>query len=216
VIASLVRGASLGNLHEVSIDFRRYAAPRPGVRGRHQVEDQPLLVDMSIHHFDLLRLPLNREPVRVYCEAWNPEWADFGGPSVAVASIVFDGVVGSYRASWVSAGPITPWAGEWRLEFEHGEVFWNSRDDSPTHDRVLIRPRDGKARYATLPALPRTGPAGTLTEFADAVRTGREAETSGRDNLGTIAMMEAIVESATRREPVSLSQTGDAPGVVAV
>jgi predicted dehydrogenase len=207
-ITALVNGSSLGKLHEVSIDFRRFS---PG-QGRHQLEAQPLLVDMSIHHFDLLRLILNREPARIYCEAWNPEWTTFTGPSAAVASIVFEGgVVVSYRGSWISNGPVTPWAGDWRLEFENGEVLWTSREDEGVpHDKVVVRQRLSKARTVTLPPMPRTGPWGTIGEFANAVQTGREPETSGRNNLGTIALVEAAVESAARREPVVISRTGEA------
>jgi predicted dehydrogenase len=204
-IAALVREAKLGELFEVSIDFRRYS---PG-QGRHAIEEQPLLVDMSIHHFDLLRLILNRQPERIYCEAWSPTWATFGGPSVAVASIAFEGgVVVSYRGSWVTSGPVTPWAGEWRMEFEHGELFWTSKDDDGMlRDRVVVRSRNGKTRTLTLPDVRRTGPSGTLTEFANAIETGREPETSGRENLGTIALVEAAVESATRHELVAISRS---------
>jgi predicted dehydrogenase len=209
-IAGLVRSATLGKLHEVSIDFRRYSMAGPTGRGRHHLEEQPLLVDMSIHHFDLLRLILNSEPERIYCEAWNPSWTDFSGPSATVASIAFPGVVVSYRGSWITAGQLTPWAGEWHLEFERGEVVWTSRDDDMDHDRVLIRPRGGKTRAATLQPMPRTGPSGTLTEFARAVRSGREPETSGRHNLGTVAFVAAAVESASVHEPVSIYRTGEA------
>jgi predicted dehydrogenase len=207
-LVSLVNESALGSLYEVSIDFRRYS---PG-QGRHQVEEQPLLVDMSIHHFDLLRMILNREPQRIYCEAWNPEWATFGGPSVAVASIVFEGgVVVSYRGSWVSSAPITPWAGDWRLEFENGEIFWTSREDEGVlQDKVVVRPRHGKARSATLPMVRWTGGWGTLTEFADAIQTHREPDSSGRNNLGSLALMTAAVESATRREVVAISRSGEA------
>jgi predicted dehydrogenase len=209
VIASMVHESSLGRLYEVSIDFRRYSTAGPNGRGRHHLEDQPLLVDMSIHHFDLLRLILSREPQRVYCEAWNPEWTSFSGPSVAVASIVFEGgVVVSYRGSWISPAPVTPWAGEWRMEFEHGEVTWASAADSdPTQDRVVVRPRGGEERVIALPPAARTGGWGTVTEFAAAIEAGREPETSGRRNLGTIALMAAAVESAALRAPVSIDRT---------
>ena len=206
-IAALIREGALGALYSVAIDFRRYSPGTPADRrGRHHLEEQPLLVDMSIHHFDLLRLILNREPDRVYCEAWNPVWSNFSGPPVAVASIDFDGVVVSYRGSWVSAAPITPWAGDWRLEFEHGEVFWTNRADDATHDKVVVHARTGRPRSAQLRAMQWTGPWGTLMEFIDAVQTGREPETSGRDNLGTIALMDAAVDSAARREPVTLAR----------
>ena len=212
VIAAMVHESALGKLYAVEIDFRRYSTVGQNGRGRHHLEEQPLLVDMSIHHFDLLRMILSRDPRRIYCEAWNPEWTAFSGPSVAVASIDFEGgVVVSYRGSWISAGPVTPWAGEWRMEFENGEVKWTSAADSDiTQDKVVVRPRNEEARTITLPTVPRTGTWGTLTEFAAAIRSGREPETSGRNNLGTIALMAAAVESATLREPVAIRRTGEA------
>jgi predicted dehydrogenase len=208
-VAKLVDEARLGKLHEVSIDFRRYSPGTANGRGRHHFDDQPLLVDMSIHHFDLLRLILDREPERIYCEAWNPEWSGFSGPSVAVASIKFEGgVVVSYRGSWVSTGPITPWSGEWRMDFERGEIFWTSRDDDgPRRDRVVIQEPDRKPRVVRLPALARIDRCGTLSEFACAIREGREPECSGRDNLGTVALVAAAVESAGRGQPVDLYTT---------
>jgi predicted dehydrogenase len=206
-VAELVSEARLGRLHEVSIDFRRYSPATANGRGRHHFEDQPLLVDMSIHHFDLLRLILDSEPLRIYCEAWNPAWSAFSGPSVAVASIDFgDDVVVSYRGSWVSTGPVTPWSGEWRMDFEHGQIFWTCRDDEGARrDRVVIQKPEGKPRVIPLPALAQTDRWGTLTEFANAVREGREPECSGRDNLATLGLVAAAVESATRRQPVEIS-----------
>src|ERR1700716_3649893 len=76
-VAQLVGEARLGKLHEVSIDFRRYSPGTVSGRGRHHFEEQPLLVDMSVHHFDLLRLILDGEPERIYCETWNPDWSAF-------------------------------------------------------------------------------------------------------------------------------------------
>ena len=217
VIAAMVHESDLGKLYEVSIDFRRYSAR--GVAGprRHHLEEQPLLADMSIHHFDLLRMVLSREPQRVYCEAWNPEWTVFSGPPVAVASAVFDGGVAvSYRGSWISAAPVTPWAGEWRMEFEHGEVTWTSAADSdPSQDRVAVRRREGDERVLDLPVMAQTGIPAVLAEFAHAIRAGREPETSGRRNLGTIALMEAAIESAANREVVAVRRTEEATGAAA-
>jgi len=217
VIAAMIHESDLGELYQVSIDFRRYSARGVGGARRHHLEEQPLLVDMSIHHFDLLRLILSREPQRVYCEAWNPGWTVFSGPPVAIASAVFEGgVVVSYRGSWISAAPVTPWAGEWRMEFENGEVTWSSAADSdPTQDRVAIRLRGAEERTLVLPAMARTGIPAALAEFASAIREDREPETSGRRNLGTIAFMEAAVESAARREAVRVRPTGEATGAAA-
>lgn len=205
-VARLVSESRLGKLHEVSIDFRRYSPGSAAGPARHHSDDQPLLSDMSIHHFDLLRFILGREPDRLYCEAWNPAWSAFSGPSVAVAAIDFPGdVVVSYRGSWNSKGPITPWAGEWRMDFEHGHIFWTGRgDDGIKADRVVIQKPDRKPRAVPLAAVARIDRWGTLTEFALAVQEGREPQCSGRDNLGTLAMVMAAIDSAAQGQPVAM------------
>ena len=48
------------------------------------------------------------------------------------------------------------------------------------------------------------GRLGSLTELAAALKEARQPETSGRDNLGTLAVVLAAVESAGRGEPVEL------------
>ena len=206
-VARLIQEQALGKLAEVSIDFRRFSGVSTTVRARHHGDEQPLLVDMSIHHFDLLRMLLNREPDRIYCESWNPAWSAFAGPAVAVATVVFGDIVVSYRGSWVSAAPITPWAGEWRMEFERGEVAWTSRNDNGAlADKVVIRPLGGRSKRLPMPEM-RVDRWGTLTEFAHAIREKREPECSGRENVGTVAFMAAAVESATRRQPVDVRAT---------
>jgi predicted dehydrogenase len=199
-VARLLEDAELGKLYEVAIDFRRNDTSPPKPRRRHHRDAQPLLVDMSIHHFDLIRLMLRREPTRLSCQATDPPWSGYAGPPAAVASIEFDGALVSYRGSWISAGPQTPWAGHWTMEFEHGQLWWTSRDeqDGVQEDRVVLRPRRGRPKTLPLSPLARTDRAGTLTEFARALEQGREPETSGRDNLKTLAITLAAVESSGR------------------
>lgn len=207
--ARLVHERALGDLYEVSIDFRRNDPAPPNPPRRHHTDTHPLLVDMSIHHFDLLRLILASEPLEVLCEASNPPWSGYQGPPVAASSMLFDGgVVVSYRGSWISAGPETAWAGEWSMEFERGQLFWTSRgEDNVLLDRVVMRSRRGRRSIVPMPAMAHIDRAGTLAEFASALRANREAETSGRDNLGTIALMTAAIESAERREWVRVPRT---------
>jgi len=195
--AKLMGEGAFGELYSITIDFRRNAASPPKPQRRHHSDEEPLLLDMSIHHFDLLRMILGREPDSVRCEAQSPPWSGFAGPPSAVASIRFGAVQVSYRGSWISAGPITPWAGEWAMEFEGGQVAWTSRGDRGIlNDRVVVRPRRGRPRVVALPSLDRVDRAGTLTEFATALREDREPETSGRDNLRTLAFTFAAIESA--------------------
>ena len=207
VVARLVQDGSLGELYAISIDFRRNDPAPPKPRRRHHADVHPLLLDMSIHHFDLLRFVLAAEPTAVACETSHPSWSGFAGSPFAVASIKFGEVVVSYRGSWISAGPDTAWAGEWRMEFERGQLFWTSRgEDNVLLDRVTLRTRRGRPQAVPLPTMTHIDRAGTLFEFASALRANREPESSGRDNVGTIALTTAAIDASERREWVPVAR----------
>jgi predicted dehydrogenase len=198
-VADLVRGGELGPVGAIGVDFRRGVTARSG-SARHLALADPLLVDMAIHHFDLMRMVLGREPRWVACHTWNPPWSPFEGDAAGVATVGFDGgAVVSWRGSWVSPGPQTAWAGVWRVECEGGEIAWTSRGEGGgvAADRVTVRPTGGRARRLELPVVPLHGRAGALAAFAAAVRTGAAPESSGRANLGTLALAAAAVAAAS-------------------
>ncbi len=203
-VKRIIAEGKLGELGQIWIEFRRHSPVAQDGPRTHHAYDQPLLMDMSIHHFDLLRFLLGREANRVSCYTWNSKWTGFTGPPSASASIEFDGgVTASYRGSWINSGSITPWAGEWRMQFEHGELFWTSRGEDSTLDDTVVLQRGGrKAEVMALPRLRRIDRWGTLSEFADAVRQHRVPVSSGRENLGSLALMFAAVDSARKRKPV--------------
>lgn len=200
-VRDLVRGGSMGAVSSVGLDFRRLSGGE-----RHFRLDQPLLVDMAIHHFDLMRYVLDQDASRVYCWTWNPAWSSFQSPPAGAAVITFDGgTVVSYRGSWISRGPATPWAGEWRMELEGGEIVWTSRGDMDRHlEEVEIRPLNGEPRSLDLRPTPWLDRAGSLHEFVAAVNEGREPVSSGRANVGSLALVAASVASAASGEPVDL------------
>ena len=210
VVRDLIRSGSLGQVGSVSVDFRRYSNTAPREGNRHYELDQPLLSDMSIHHFDLMRYLLGQEPVELTCRAWNPPWSNFKGPASAFATIGFNGgTVVSYRGSWVSPGPQTPWAGEWRMECAGGEISWTSRDNTGTSaDRVTVKPLGKRPRRLELPEDLAHRPSGALHAFAKAVSTGEQPESSGRDNLGSIALTYATIEAAASGAPVRIQSPG--------
>lgn len=206
-VQQIVADRTYGDLHGVTVDFRRFSGA-DGVALPHHALDEPLLVDMSIHHVDLIRTVLGREVTAVDLRTWDPSWSLFTGPSEG-AGLIESGpdLVTTYRGSWVSSGAPTAWAGEWRMEFTDAEVWWTSRGDGPEGWRSdEVRVRQGQQETTlTLPVLPRTDRAGSLTEFVTAIEQGREPTISGRDNLGSLATTYAAVESARTRQPVQLA-----------
>ncbi len=202
-VAALIRQQVLGQVSAVNIEFRKYANTAVPGAHRHYEIPHPLLMDMSIHHFDLMRYVLAQEPVRVTCHAWNPPWSNFRDPASAVAAITFDGgAVVNYSGSWVSTAPETTWAGTWRVECEQGEIVWSSRDNFTLNgDTVTLRPQGKRARRVPLPVITAWDRAGALAAFVQAIRMGQEPGPSGRDNLRSLALMFAAIASAESQEP---------------
>ena len=196
--ARLVREGELGPVGAVNIDFRRNMPTVLRDNHPYLIQEHPLLMDMAIHHFDLMRAVLGQEPVSVACQAWNPPWRAVSGFLSGTATITFDGgAVVNYRGSWTSPGPKTVWAGEWRMECERGEIVWTSRgDDRLAAERVTVCPLDGPARELDLPTPRYFDRAGALAAFVAAIRTGTEPPCSGRDNLGSVALMTTAVAAA--------------------
>jgi predicted dehydrogenase len=205
-VQHIVKGQVLGQPIHVDIDFRRFAPT-----GRHRHWTHPLLLDMGIHHFDLMRAILGREPRTVDCRAWKPPWAGYDDPSSATAIVDFgDGVTVSYRGSQLHPDRPTAWAGEWLMEFEQGTVMWTSRGDrsglrSAEGDAVSVY-RHGKATdEITLPHLELVDRAGSLDAFTRALASGTTPESAAEENLGSLALAYAAIRSADQLKPVQVT-----------
>jgi predicted dehydrogenase len=213
-VRQLVGDGAIGVIGNASITF----AERLPVTGfQHQMEE-PLLRDMAIHHFDLIRAVLALEPARVFATSHNPPWSEFAGN--AAATVVFeagDGVTITYAGTWAPRGVTTGWNGVWEIVGERGVIHWDGDIvrvrglEVPVTAKVLRRATgvDWRGSRVRPPALERPDRAGSLVAFADAIRGNREPETSGRDNLRSLALTLAAVESARRRTAVDVDELLD-------
>lgn len=199
-VEQLIADEAFGPIGTVRVDFRKYSNRAKKGTSRHYLFPHPLIYDMAIHHFDLMRMLLKQEPVRVFAQVTDPPWSKFNDEASAAITIVFDGgTVVSYRGSWVSTGEPTHWAGDWHLECETGEIFFTSREGGDVGDKsdiVRVRPLEGRPREEPLDRMPFHGRSAGLVAFARAITEGTEPETSGRENLGSLALMVAAAKSA--------------------
>lgn len=199
--AKLIAEGKFGAMNMVSIDFRRHG---PSQGYRYWDMPDPLLADMSIHHFDLMRYVLNDEPVRLSCRTWNPPGSPFHFHPSGVALIEFSkGTMVSYRASWMNSGPVTPWAGEWVMDAAEGQIHWTSRDhfrDKTGPDIVTLQKLDEKPTPVKLDAVKFPDRTGTLSTIASVIETGKVPVgfSSGEDNLGSLALVQTSILSASR------------------
>jgi predicted dehydrogenase len=198
-----VRDAWFGQLHTVQIDFRLNAVAE-GYGYRHQALPNPLLADMAVHHFDLMRMVIGEDPVELSCRAWIPRGSPYQMPPCGVVVLTFpSGVVVNYRGSWVDQGPKTPWAGRWQMDFEQGSLFWTARGDRPMvnrHDRMSIRRLNSEPEDVDLEPMLKYDRLGVLNAFAEAIRSGTAPSffPSAHDNISTLSIVEAAIRSSAQ------------------
>jgi predicted dehydrogenase len=178
--------------------------------------DEPLLSDMAIHHFDTMRFVLDDEPVEVSCQSWNEPASPFQGRPAAVATIRFSrGSVVSYRGSWISRGPTTPYGGHWRVDGTGGAIefrFRGALSERETQDRIVVHLPGQPPSLADLPDLPLKDRKGALDAFARWIREQEEVDglSTGRDNLRSLALMLAAIRSAQQSgQPVQIADLLD-------
>lgn len=186
LVALKQRAGLLGDLGSVTTEF----AKAPHFGGFREEMDNVLLLDMAIHPFDSVRYLLDRDPVAVYCESYNPSWSWYRGDAAASAIFEFEGGVRyTYAGSWCAPGAETSWNGSWRVSGAAGSALWNG-DEAPTSDVPGADP-------AELSPLPSVGVeiAGSLSAFVLALRSGETPDGEVHGNVMSLAMVEAAIES---------------------
>ena len=190
-IRRLIASGRIGKVGAVSLRFAVGARWKP--TDFRVTMEQPLLLDMSIHHMDLLRACLGEDPDGVYARSWNPPGSWYAGDAAAAATFSFgERLAASYSGSWSALGDQTTWNGEWHIEGESAGLVW---------DQEGLWLAEGEWTRGSREALPidateSEGQRAVLDEFLAAVRENREPECSSRDNLKSLAMVFGATESA--------------------
>jgi predicted dehydrogenase len=200
----------IGDLGILCSDF--FLGPHFG--GFREKMPSPLLLDMAIHTFDNARQISGRDPVAVYCRQYNPSWSWFNGDASATALFeMTGGLQYIYNGSWCAQGLNTSWQSQWRAFGSKGAAAWDGEND-PVTDRVTgtagFIPPTEKIVVNVQPNVA-GGIAGSLREFVNALRTGRTPQGECHDNIKSLAMVFAAMESAQTGQRVNVEVTPHAP-----
>ncbi len=211
--------AAAGKVHMVTQNYRYSAVPRTAHRllkegaigepgfclvnffmpwatraGTHYVTmPYPLITDMGIHHFDLLRYVLDREPLRVHTVCWNQSWGWHAGDACHVFHAEFEGGLRvTHNAVGCCVGKKSPnYNGEWQIEGGEGSLTLEGNQVFLTRCWPNEQAKRDEVPLDTVPG----GQDGLLAEFVAAITEGREPECSAQDNIKSLAMVFAGIKS---------------------
>ena len=83
ILKGVLDSGRLGAVGAVSIRFHR----GPHFGGFRDEMPFPLIIDMSIHHFDMMRYLLGREVTDIRGYSFNPAWSWFRGDATAILAM---------------------------------------------------------------------------------------------------------------------------------
>lgn len=202
----LARAGALGPLLGIRISCRRDLRDawisRRDWRGR---MPHPYLLDMAIHHVDMLRMITGAEVVEVDARSWRAPDAPFKhDPTVEALLTLADGTPVSYEGTWAEPLAETSWNGDWELLGARGRATWSGGVDDAMRGTVRFGRHREPARRVRLPSLRALDRLGVLAELRRVHASGEEPECSAADNLRSLAVILALARSTEERRPVQL------------
>lgn len=205
-IRRLIEDGALGEITALHCDF--FVGAHFG--GFREEMENVLLLDMAIHTLDAARFMAGVAPKAVYCLETNPRGSWYGHGAAANAIFEFDNdVVFNYRGSWCAEGANTSWESAWRVIGTKGTLTWDGGDAFEakvvTGDSGFFRDLESIEVPAPADIDQTHGHASVLAEFLDAIEQGRQPETASNDNIKSLAMVFAAIESARTRQRVIIA-----------
>lgn len=207
-IRQFLRSGAIGDISAMHCDF--FIGAHFG--GFRDVMEHVLLLDMAIHTFDAARFMSGEDAVAVYCQETNPEgsWYAHGAAANAIFEMS-DAVTFTYRGSWAAEGANTSWEAAWRIIGSRGTLLWDGEDQISANvvdgDEGFFRPLRALPIPEWSDASVTNEHVSAIGDFLDALDGRGTPESVGTDNIRSLAMVFAAIESASRRQ-LMLVQSG--------
>lgn len=199
-LMTLVQEKKLGDLEFINVQFYYFHEGKP-----YQKEmENYMLMEMAIHHVDLIRYVLASNVKSVTGKTWNEKNSGYqGDPFVHALFEMASGIPVIYTGTLLSKGLSTPWEGKWRIQCKNGSIHL---DDLGQGYGVYVVDNDETVTRVPLEWIDYADIKRVFAEFAHSIREDREPAISGRDNLQTLATLLATNKSSKENRQVEISE----------
>lgn len=190
----------LGRIGGIAVQFSKQL----NIPGFRMELEYPALLDMAIHHFDLVRFITGKNCESIYAVNSRSPWSWVkGDPVVCCIARMNDQVLLDYAGTYVARGKETSWIGQIEVYGERGSAYLGGGSEMEENEVGLFH-EDGKRESISLVTMERTGLAYALHEFCEARNHSREPECAFHDNLMSFLMVMGALESIRARKSVDL------------
>jgi len=201
-----VREGRLGELASLKIRCRRDTRTLFAPDDFRYAMRHPYVLDMSIHHFDLMRAATGRDVRGVFARSWRVPDSPFVHHPAVAATLDLDGAVPVvYEGDWATHEPETSWNGEWEISGERGRLLWRGDEEDRGEGEVLLQKWGDAPRPVAQQRLEFAEREATLQALRAAVEDGGTPETAAEDNVKSLAVVLGCVRSIERSEVVDVA-----------
>jgi predicted dehydrogenase len=215
LIRDIITGEQLGYPSFAQFTYLRHRDGRRADLNQYAMTTaQPMLVEQSIHHFDLMRFCYGREVESVVADAWNPPWSTYADDANASVLLRFEGnlfvnYIGTYAAGW------NKFDFRWRTDCSGGVLIQNDQFGDLQLARFVpdMGLNGERFKHTAEPLLPIAPPAADnfientrllLADFVRSVQAGEPLLCEAKDHIKTLALSLACVEAAASGRRVVL------------
>ena len=192
---------------------------------------QPMLMEQSIHHLDLMRYCYQAEVETLTADTWRPNGSTYVDDCCVSALLQFQGglrvnYIGTWTAGW------NQFTFEWRTDFpagaliqkaQFGDLFQVTQQPHLATEGKLYKTASEAELLQPIPLETSTDfiddTKGLLNEFVTALKPSAAAvapsplETSGKDHLKTLALVFACIEAAETRQWIDMQDFYERYGI---
>ena len=210
----VVRSGILGEINAIGMrfhgDMRQHMAWSSLFR--HRMRD-PLLIEGSIHHLDILADLAGARCETLYATTWKPHWAEYEGDTDGIVTMTFEnGVRAVYEGSVSHAVGLNTFYKEYiRVDGERGCAILNHRDVEVfvRQDFWRQQHREGGGQKIAPLVQPKWINHWLIEKFARWREGGEPMETRVEDNVQASALVFAAIESSRAGKPVRVQSLLD-------
>lgn len=167
-----------------------------------QAQTSLLMLEVAIHHFDMMRFISGSNVKNVYARGWNPEWSDINGVGSAFVMLEFEnGFKVNYSVTEKSIGFPTGYQCDWIFQTDRGCVKWEN--DEPNKLDMSIGDDGQLSADFYFPGKDRGG---VLRDVAGQIQGKAGCVPSVADNIYSLAVSFAVLKSIEEGRTVELSE----------